>query len=121
MEEWRARLREVGDDPLGEAPSQAISKRKLDKQLTEGSPEAAGLVLGAVEEFAGELATVVRRVRRHPGWRAPPRRVGDGPVIGLDLRPGIERGGDRRDGQGATKSHEHPASLLAAIREPGVA
>jgi predicted NBD/HSP70 family sugar kinase len=69
LEDWRERLREVGDDPLGEAPTDELSKKKLDKLLLEGDPEAAGVVQSAVEEFAQELASVVRRFLRLKAWR----------------------------------------------------
>jgi predicted NBD/HSP70 family sugar kinase len=75
LEDWRERLRDVGDDPLGDESSKKVSKRKLDKLLVEGDPEAAGLVHGAVEEFANELATVVRRFLRQKGWRDTQRIV----------------------------------------------
>jgi predicted NBD/HSP70 family sugar kinase len=69
LEDWRERLRETGDDPVGDEPSHSISKKKLDKMLLEGDPEAAGVVQGAIEEFAQELATVVRRFLRLKSWR----------------------------------------------------
>src|SRR5215203_6059699 len=69
LEDWRERLRQVGDDPLGDTPSREISKKKLDKVLLDGDPEAAGVIQGAVEDFAQELATVVRRFLRAKGWR----------------------------------------------------
>ena len=46
------------EDPLGERPSKEISKRKLDKLLTEGDPLAAGTVLSAIEDRAQEFAAV---------------------------------------------------------------
>src|SRR5260221_389687 len=42
IEDWRDRLRQVGADPFGDTPSENLSKKKLDKLLTEGDPEAAG-------------------------------------------------------------------------------
>jgi hypothetical protein len=42
LEDWRERLRQVGDDPLGDRPGEVIGKRKLDKILTQGDIEAAG-------------------------------------------------------------------------------
>jgi predicted NBD/HSP70 family sugar kinase len=69
VEEWRDRLRKVGDDPLGEKPTDELSKKKLDKLLLEGDPEAAGVVHGAVEEFATELAKVTARFLKLKGWR----------------------------------------------------
>jgi predicted NBD/HSP70 family sugar kinase len=75
LEDWRERLRERGDDPIGDEPSHSISKKKLDKIMLEGDPEAAGVVQGAIEEFAQELATVVRRFLRLKAWRDTERIV----------------------------------------------
>src|SRR5262249_49379638 len=52
LDEWRERLRKFGEDPLGEEPSDAISKKRLDKLLADGDAEAAGVIHGAIEEFA---------------------------------------------------------------------
>jgi hypothetical protein len=82
LEDWRARLRKTdpdGEDPLGEESSASYSKRKLDALLRDGDPEAAGLVLGAIEEFAQELAAVTRRFLRTRGWKETQRiAVGGG-------------------------------------------
>jgi predicted NBD/HSP70 family sugar kinase len=76
LDDWRERLeRHVGEDPLGDTPSREIGKKKLDKLLVEGDPEAAGVVQSAVEEFAQELAAVVRRFLRLKGWRDTERIV----------------------------------------------
>jgi predicted NBD/HSP70 family sugar kinase len=75
LEDWRERVREQGEDPVGEEPSHSISKKKLDKMLLEGDPEAAGVVQGAIEEFAQELATVIRRFLRLKAWRDTGRIV----------------------------------------------
>ncbi len=75
LEDWRERLRDNGEDPVGDEPSHSISKKKLDKLLLEGDPEAAGIVQGAIEEFAQELATVVRRFLRLKAWRDTERIV----------------------------------------------
>lgn len=75
LEDWRERLRKVGDDPLGEIASDEISKKKLDKVLAEGDPEAAGLVHGAIEDFAKELATVTARFLRTKEWKGTARVV----------------------------------------------
>jgi predicted NBD/HSP70 family sugar kinase len=69
LEKWRKPLRKLGDDPFGEKPSDEISKKKLDSLLTEGDPDAAGVVHSAVEEFAQALAIVIRRFLRSKGWR----------------------------------------------------
>lgn len=70
IDEWRERLREVSDeDPLGDVASEKISKKQLDRLLTDGPPEAAGLVHSAVEEFAQELAAVARRFLKLKAWQ----------------------------------------------------
>ena len=70
IEDWRERLRKSGqDDPLGDIPAEEFRKRKLDKVLLEGEPEAAALVHSAVEDFAQELAAVIRRFLRLKEWR----------------------------------------------------
>jgi hypothetical protein len=79
VEDWRDRLRIVADDPLGNKPVEEISKRKLDELLLKGDPETAGLLHGAIEEFANELATVIRRFLRTKGWHDTERvAVGGG-------------------------------------------
>jgi hypothetical protein len=75
LEDWRERLRESGDDPIGDTASKDISKKKLDRMMTDGDPEAAGLVLGTIEEFAQEFATVIRRFLRLKEWRGTQRIV----------------------------------------------
>ncbi|NEU12296.1 ROK family protein [Methylobacterium sp. BTF04] len=69
IEESREKLRKIGDDPLGDKPSDAISKRRLDQCLMGEDAQAAGVVFGAVEDFAQDLAGVVRRFLRQKEWR----------------------------------------------------
>lgn len=69
LDEWRERVSRAGDDPLGEKPSEEISKKYLDKVLTEGDAEAAGVVHAAIEEFAQEFAQVIRRFLKLKDWK----------------------------------------------------
>ncbi len=69
MDEWRERLRKVGDDPLGEQNTGDIGKKQLDRLLVDGDVEAAGLIHGAIEEFAQELAGVIRKFLRLKSWK----------------------------------------------------
>jgi predicted NBD/HSP70 family sugar kinase len=78
IENWRKPLREAGNDPFGDEPSEAISKKKLDDLLTDGDPEAAGVVHGAIEDFAQELALVIRRFLKLKSWRDTERIVAGG-------------------------------------------
>ena len=69
IDEWREPLRKIGADPLGDAPTEEVSKKKLDALLAEGDPEAAGLVHSAIEAFAQELDHVIRRFLKSASWR----------------------------------------------------
>ena len=75
LEDWRDKLRAQGEDPFGDMPTREISKSKLDKMLAGADPLAAGLVHTAVEEYAVELATVVRRFLRLEKWQGTERIV----------------------------------------------
>lgn len=75
LEDSRERVRESGDDPLGDTPSEEMSKKKIDKVLTDGDPEAAGVVQGVIEEFSQEFAAVIRRFLKIKSWRGTQRIV----------------------------------------------
>ena len=65
----RKALRTSGEDPLGKRHSEEISKKKLDVLLAEGEPEAAAVIQSAIEDFAQQLASVVKRFLRIKAWR----------------------------------------------------
>jgi predicted NBD/HSP70 family sugar kinase len=113
LEDWRERLRRVDEDPLGEVPSEEISKKKIDKLLAEGEPEAAGLVHGVIEEFAQELATVIRRLLRLKAWRDTERIV-----VGGGLRD--SRAGELAIGRATVvlKGEGHALDLLPIRHHP---
>jgi predicted NBD/HSP70 family sugar kinase len=69
LDKWRKPLKELGEDPFGDAPSEAIGKKKLAALLVEGDPHAAGTVQSAVEEFAQQLTSVIARFLRLKHWR----------------------------------------------------
>jgi hypothetical protein len=69
VDKWRQTLKDLDEDPLGNKPSVEIGKKKLATLLNEGDPIAAGLVQSAVEEFAQQLAQVIRRFLRLKDWR----------------------------------------------------
>lgn len=83
LDDWRERLHKLGDeDPLGEAETEEVSNRRLEKLLADERPEAAALIHGVLEEFAQELATVTRRFLRHKGWKDTQRIVVGGGMSG---------------------------------------
>lgn len=69
LDGWRERLRESGDDPLGDAPTEEIGRKELDALLADGDPEAAGVIQAAVEDFAKRIAGVLRRFLKLKDWR----------------------------------------------------
>lgn len=74
--EWRQRLRRNGGrDPFGEVPPEEVGRDVLDAALTGGAPEVAGLVHGAIEDFARNLASVIRRFLALPGWQGTQRML----------------------------------------------
>jgi hypothetical protein len=75
LEDWRETLRERGEDPFGDTPTADISKKKLDRVLMNGDPEAAGIVQGAIEDFAAQMAGVLRRFLKLKAWKDTERVV----------------------------------------------
>lgn len=69
LEDWRKAARQKGEDPLGDTPSADIAKKQLDKIIAGDDLEAAGIVLGTVEQFAKELAAVIRRFLKMKEWK----------------------------------------------------
>jgi hypothetical protein len=71
---WRERLqRGGGADPFGDDPAARVGWQPLDEALACGAPEAAGLVQGAIEDYARVLADVVRRFVALPAWQGTQR------------------------------------------------
>jgi predicted NBD/HSP70 family sugar kinase len=75
LEEWRQRLRKAGEDPLGDTPTKELSKKAIDKILEGTDKEAAALIMGAIEDYAGELAHVLDRYLKEPSWKKTERIV----------------------------------------------
>ena len=75
LAKWRDVMSKGGDDPFGDQDTDAIAKKHLEELLVEGDPEAAGVVQSAIEEFAQELAAVIRRFLKLKAWRDTERLV----------------------------------------------
>jgi predicted NBD/HSP70 family sugar kinase len=113
LDDWRDRIRKVGEDPLGDSPSDEISKKQLDKLLADGDAEAAGVIHGAIEEFSQEFAAVVRRFLRLKCWKEAERIV-----VGGGLRQ--SRIGELAIGRTAVilKADGHDIELKPIHHEP---
>jgi hypothetical protein len=75
VENWRKVLRKAGDDPFGDEASEKLTKKTLDDALFKGKLEAAAVIHSAVEEFAQELALVIRRFLKLKAWKDTERFV----------------------------------------------
>jgi predicted NBD/HSP70 family sugar kinase len=82
IDEWRKPLRHIGEDPFGSEQSSKIAKKKLDDLLAKGDVESIGIVQGAIESFARELAIVLRRFLRLKSWKDADRIVFGGGFSG---------------------------------------
>ena len=58
-----------GRDPLGDTPTDKLSKKRLEKILAEGDAAAAGVVQATLDDFAERLVEVVRRFLKIPEWK----------------------------------------------------
>jgi hypothetical protein len=75
LENWRKLLRKLGADPFGDTASDDLSRKKLDEVLAGGELDAAAVIHSAIEEFAQELALVVRRFIKLKAWADTERLV----------------------------------------------
>ena len=75
LENWRKPLRKAGEDPFGDEPSEEISKKKLDGAAGRRRPRGGRRGAGAIEDFAQELALVIRRFLKLKSWRDTERIV----------------------------------------------
>ena len=76
LDDWRERIAQNGEDPLGRQGDARTSPRASSTRCwSRAIPVAAGLIHSAVEEFAQELATVVRRFLRLEKWKGTERIV----------------------------------------------
>ena len=82
IDQWRKPLRRIGQDPFGNERSNKIAKKKLDDLLAKGDAESAGIVQGAIELFAQELAVVLRRFLKLKSWKNAERIVFGGGFAG---------------------------------------
>lgn len=73
VEEWRKRIRtEDGKTAIDKG---RVKKSDLDKLLSEGGLEAAGLIMSAIEDYAQALAAVIRRYLGLKSWEGTQRIV----------------------------------------------
>jgi hypothetical protein len=64
----RRRLRAAGGDPFGDSPTSALTRRRLDTLLAAGDPGVAEFLDGVIDDFATDVARVLRCFIRLDGW-----------------------------------------------------
>ena len=75
LDDWRKRIRKVGDDPIGKTATAKLSKKKIDAFLKGDDMEAAALVMGAVEDFSQDFADVIGKFLKDKRWGRTERIV----------------------------------------------
>ena len=75
LESWRKVVRASGDDPFGDTQTAELSKKHVDRLLHGDDKNAAALVMGAIEDYAGELASVLGRYLAQSSWKKTERVV----------------------------------------------
>lgn len=122
LEKWREPLRRAGADPFGDRPINDFSKKELEAILAKGDADAAAVVQGAIEDFAQELAFVVRRFLKLKGWRDTERiSVGGGFSYGRVGELAIARAGVVLKQDDVTldlvpiRNHPDEAGLIGAV------
>ena len=74
LENWRKPLRKLGADPFGDTPSQDLSRSKLDEMLKQAKDiEGIAVIQSAIEDYAQELAVVLRRFLKAKAWEGTER------------------------------------------------
>ncbi len=110
---WRQKLSLNGPDPLGDAKTAKLRTKALDRLIVSDEAEVAGLLHSAIEEFAQELATVIRRFLRAKGWQDTQRIL-----VGGGLR--ASRVGEIAIGRAAVllRAEGRPVTLCAIRHHP---
>ncbi|EJC71444.1 hypothetical protein Rleg5DRAFT_7306 [Rhizobium leguminosarum bv. viciae WSM1455] len=75
LDDWRKRIRKVGNDPIGKTATEKLSKKKIDAILKGDDLAAAALVMGAVEDFAQDFADVIGKFLKDKRWGKTERIV----------------------------------------------
>lgn len=124
VDKWRDRLRGIDYDPLNEIPTAELYKDKkdLEQVLLTGDLEAAGLLVGAIEDFSHQFCAVLHKILHLEKWRST-RRL----VIGGGFREGrlgelvigrtavLLKGSGRRVNLTPIRHHPDEAGLIGAV------
>jgi predicted NBD/HSP70 family sugar kinase len=74
VKDLRGALSEGGGDPIENEPAE-LTRRRIDKLLKEGDAPSVGVIVSAVEQFAQNLARVVKALCKLKNWAGVERIV----------------------------------------------
>jgi predicted NBD/HSP70 family sugar kinase len=118
----RKPLKKMDADPFGDVSSKDIPKKVLDEALSGENPDAAGLLLGVIEQFATELSVIIQRYLKTKAWKDTERIViGGGVRESLLGEQAIGRAGVLLKGEGIKidlqpiRNHPDEAGLIGAV------
>jgi hypothetical protein len=122
LDKLRKPLRKIDSDPFGDVATSEIGKKELDAALEGDDADAVGLMQGAVEEFAQELAFVAAKFLKSKGWRDTERiAVGGGVSESRYGQLAVARAGVLVKGEGIKvdlqpiRHHPDEAGLIGAV------
>ncbi|WP_176463874.1 ROK family protein [Bordetella genomosp. 11] len=85
LQAWRVLFETLhGKDPLGDKPTEEIPKKKLDELMAKEG-EAAAAIHGALEDYAEQLARVIRRFLAQKSWKGVQRVIIGGGLKQSDI------------------------------------
>src|SRR5215813_13870442 len=75
LDRWRKLLRKADRDPFDDKATEDINRKTIDALLVDGAPDAAGMVLAAIDDFSQQLAGVISHFLKLKAWRDTERIV----------------------------------------------
>jgi len=122
LDRLRKPLRKIDADPFDDVPTAEISKKELDAAIGSEHPDAIGLMQGAIEEYAQELAFVAGKFLKSKNWRGTERIViGGGMSESKYGQLAVARAGVLLKADGAKidlqpiRNHPDEAGLIGAV------
>jgi predicted NBD/HSP70 family sugar kinase len=69
VEKWRKIVESKSDEKLRDLSLKKLSRKKLERILTQGDPEAAAVVQAAIDDFAKRIVDVIERYLELDDWK----------------------------------------------------
>jgi hypothetical protein len=69
VEKWRKLIEDKNGEKLSEFSLKKLNRKKLEQILLKGNADAAGVVQGAIDDFAKRIVDVIERYLKQPDWK----------------------------------------------------